>query len=112
MSHNLIAAVDIGGSTPLKDGVYLKSYSNFSQIINPLLKNSLTLAGIIFLALIIFGGLGMIIGAGSNDSKKTEQSKKTITSAVIGFAVVICAYFIIQIIQVVTGLNILNPNTV
>lgn len=50
-----------------------------------------------------------IINAGSNDSKKAAQAKAIITDALIGFAVVFLAYFIIQIIEVITGLNILNP---
>ncbi len=109
MIHNLIAAVSIGNETPLggSNGT-LDSYSNTSQLINPLLRNSLVIAGIIFLALIIFGGIGMIAGAGNNDPKKTEASQKTITSAVIGFIVIFSAFFIIQIIQVITGANILG----
>ena len=107
MKHNLIA-VDIS-QTPLGNGHKLEdTYSSASPLINSLLKNSLTIAGIIFLALILIGGLGMIIGAGNNDAKKAESSKKTLTSAIIGFVVVFCAYFIIQIIQVLTGAKILN----
>lgn len=108
MNHHFIYAVDIGAETQLKDDVTLSSYTSISQILSPLLKNSLTLAGIIFLALIVVGGIGMIASAGSGDQKKAEQSKKTITSAVIGFIVVFCAYFIIQIITVLTGVEILN----
>jgi hypothetical protein len=110
MTHNLLAAVDIGKETPLAYGKSLDFYSNTSQIVNPLLKNFLTIAGIIFIALILVGGLGMIIGAGKNDPKKAEQSQKTLTSAVIGFVVVFCAYFIIQIIQVLTGVKILDSS--
>lgn len=51
-----------------------------------------------------------IIGAGSNDSKKSAQAKTVITDALIGFAVVFLAYFIIQIVETITGLNILNPS--
>ena len=111
MNHNLIAVVNIGKETPLggNNGT-LDSYSNFSQLIGPLLKNSLTVVGIIFLALIIFGGIGMIAGAGNNDPKKAEASKKTLTSAIIGFIIVFSSYLIIQIIEVITGLNILSPN--
>jgi len=111
MSHNLIAVVKIGDATPLGEGKgNLSSYTSLSQIISPLLKNSLTLAGIIFIALILIGGIGMIAGAGSGDQKKAEQSKKTITSAVIGFIVVFAAYLIIQAIETFTGLKILNPD--
>lgn len=83
-------------------------YESVSPLISSLLKYSLMIAGIILLGLILFGGFNMIASAGSGDSKKAEQSKKTITSAVIGFLVVFCAYFIIQIIENITGLNILN----
>lgn len=49
-----------------------------------------------------------IIGAGSNDPKKSAQGQTLVADALIGFAVVILAYFIVQIIEVVTGLNILH----
>lgn len=109
MNHLLLASVDIGKETPLKSGVALETYENTSQIINPLLKNSLVIAGIIFIALIIAGGIGMMASAGKNDPKKAEASQKTITSAIIGFVVVFCAYFIIQIIEVFTGVDITSP---
>lgn len=81
-----------------------------SSLIGPLLKTSLTAAGIIFLCLLIFGGFTLIMNSGSGDSKKAAQSQAIITDAVIGFLVVILAYFIIQVIQVVTGVAILNSN--
>jgi len=83
-------------------------YTSVGPLISSFLKNSLVIAGVILLGLILFGGVGMITSAGSGDSKKAEQSQKTITSAVIGFLIVFCAYFIIQIIETITGLNILN----
>ena len=111
MSHNLIAVVKIGDATPLGDGKgNLSSYTSLSQIISPLLKNALTLAGIIFLALILIGGIGMIAGAGNGDQKKAEQSKKTLTSAITGFVIVFTAYLIIQAIETFTGVPILNSN--
>lgn len=108
MNHNLIATVYIKDTPIGGTKGTLGNYSNISQITNPLLKNSLTIAGIIFVALIIAGGIGMIASAGKNDPKKAEASQKTITSAIIGFIVVFCAYFIIQIIEVLTGVKILE----
>ena len=43
----------------------------------------------LFLALLIFGGITFIISAGSGDSKKADQGKKTITASLIGFIIVI-----------------------
>ena len=109
MNHHFVYAVDIGAETPLGgNNGSLNSYTSISQLLNPLIKNSLTLAGIIFLALILIGGIGMIAGAGNGDQKKAEQSKKTLTSAITGFIIVFAAYLIIQAIETFTGVPILT----
>lgn len=87
-----------------------KTYPSANVIISVILKNSLTLAGIILLGLLIFGGITFIMNSGNGDSKKAQQGKSAITNAVIGFAIVLLAYVIIQIIEKITGLNILNSN--
>ena len=87
-----------------------QTYPTLSVLINNILKNSLTVAGVIFLILLIFGGIMFIINAGSGDSKKAGQAQTIITDALIGFAFVLLSYFIIQIIEVVTGVSILNPS--
>ena len=107
---NQLLAVNIG-ELPLNSTKTInQTYPTTSVFISAILKNSLTIIGILLIALLIFGGLTFIINAGSGDSKKAERSKSILTNALIGFLVVFCAYFIIQIIQVITGLNILNPN--
>ena len=60
------------------------------------------------IVLLIFGGISLIINAGSSDSKKAAQAQQTVSSALIGFAVVFSAYFIIQIISLITGVKILD----
>lgn len=77
-------------------------------LFNLLLKNSLTIAGLIFLFLLLLGGLMFIIGSGSGDPKKTQAAGCLLTTTLIGFAIVLTAYLIIQLIEVITGLNILN----
>jgi len=110
--NHLLAQVEIGKNLIDASGDSSQNigakYTTISPLISSLLKNSLVIAGIILLCLILFGGFGMLASAGSGDSKKAEQSKKTITSAIIGFIIVFSAYFIIQIIQITTGFNILN----
>jgi hypothetical protein len=85
------------------------TYSSTSVLISIILKNSLVLASIILLGLLIFGGLTFIMNAGSGDPKKAGQGRTAVTNALIGFAIVLLAYSIIQIIEVITGLKILNP---
>jgi len=84
-----------------------QSFDTPGAFISILLKNVFTLAGLILLVLLIFGGLTFIIGAGSGDPKKAEQAKTTITNSLIGFLIIFTSYFIIQIIELLTGLFIL-----
>lgn len=108
--NQYLLAVNIS-DTPIGDSNTLgNAYSSVSPLISSLLRNSLTLAGIILLILLILGGFGMIASAGASDPKKASQSQKTITSALIGFIIVFCAYFIIQIISYITGVEILNSS--
>jgi hypothetical protein len=109
MSSFSVLAVEIGENTPLGNGFFLgKEYSNLAVLIQVILRNAFTVIGLLLLILLIYGGLMYIIGAGDGDSKKAAQAQSTITDALIGFAVVFLAYFIIQIIQLITGINILN----
>jgi len=108
MNHNLLA-FNIGDATPLSSGRNLSSYTSFSDIINLILGNAVVFAGIILVALLIFGGLTFIINAGGGDPKKADQGKKTITASLIGFVIVVFAYLIIKLIEWATGLDILNP---
>lgn len=84
------------------------TYSSSGNLISVILKFSLTIAGVILLGLLIFGGIAVIMSAGSGDSKKAAQGKSAITNALIGFIVVFGAFIIITIIEKITGLNILN----
>lgn len=107
--NNLLALVDIGKKIKTSNSGTLESdYSSISPLISALLTNALTIASVIFLFLLIFGGIMFIASAGSGDEKKSGQAKSALTSALIGFVVVFCAYFIIQIIEVITGVQILN----
>jgi len=104
-----VFAFDIGQAIKL-DGVNQLSdtYKNTGTLVNIIVKNGAVVAGIILLALLIVGGLMFIIGAGSDDLKKVQNAQNIIVSALIGFSVIFLAFIIIQIIEVITGLNILN----
>ena len=81
-----------------------------SQLISVLLPNVLILAGVIFFGLIFFGGFSMIAGAGKESSAQDKaKAQAAITYGVIGFLLVISAFFILQIVGTVTGINFINP---
>lgn len=83
------------------------NYPNVASLVTIILKNSLTVAGVILVGLLVFGGVSYIAAAGEADQKKLAAAQDTLTSALIGFLVVFASYFIIQIVQVITGLTII-----
>lgn len=89
-------------------GTLHSTYGSTGVLISNILKISLTAAGIILIGLLIFGGIAVIMSAGSGDAKKAQQGKSAVTNALIGFAIVFGAFLIIQVIELITGLNILN----
>jgi len=76
---------------------------------NAIITGAISVAGIILLFVLISGGIGMISGAGKNDPKAVETGKKAATSALIGFVVVFMAYWIVKLIESITGLSLISP---
>jgi len=102
-------AIDLGQEFWLKEGQGIKGshFDSFGGLISLLLPSLYTLAGIILLFFLIFGGLTVILGAGKGSDEQIEKGKKILTSTLIGFLVVIFSYWIIEILQIVTGIPIL-----
>lgn len=81
-------------------------YSGAGSLVNNLLPNIYIAGGVIIFFMILFGGFTIIANAGNAD--KIKDGSKTITSAIMGLLVLFGSYWIIQIIQTVTGVNILS----
>ncbi len=86
-----------------------QKFPTVGKLISTLLPNIYILAGLLLFLLLIFGGFGIIMGAGGDDPKKTGQGKQAVTAALIGFLIIFVSYWIIQIIEVLTGVNIFHP---
>ncbi len=85
-----------------------KTFSSFGAIVSVVVRNAVVLAGIISFLLLILGGFGVIVGAGSGDTKKLEQARKTVTGAVTGLIIIVTSVLIVQLIATVTGSQILK----
>lgn len=115
MDYTRVVYTNPMATTPISLGKALKfqgtatadtAYSGVGSLINNILPNIYIAGGIVIFFMIIIGGFTIIANAG--DSHKIQEGTKTITSAIMGFAVLFASYWIIQIIQVVTGVPILN----
>jgi hypothetical protein len=87
-------------------GLLAKSNFTLSEIISSLLPYIFTLAGLVLFIMLIMGGFGMLTSAGSPDKMKAAQGK--ITSAVIGFVIIFISYWLMRILEIVFGLNLLG----
>lgn len=86
-----------------------KTFATFGDLVNVIVRNAFMLAGVITFILLIFGGIGVIVGAGSGDTKKLEQGKKTLTGALAGLLIVVTSVWLVQILEKITGINLLSP---
>jgi hypothetical protein len=98
----------IFAQVPLKEIAPAKNFNTFADVVNVIVKNALVIGGLILFVVLVFGGLSVIMGAGAGDSKKMESGKKAITGAVIGIIIIVTSVWIIQIIEKLTGINILQ----
>jgi hypothetical protein len=87
---------------PTKDNGFL----TLGSLVNVLLPNILTIAGIIAFLAVIVTGLKVISSSG--DAKAQESSKGAFTAAMIGLIIIFGAYFFIQIFETITGIPLLQ----
>lgn len=66
----------------------------------------LVVAGIIFFFMLVLGGLRWILSGG--DKGSTEQARSQITAALIGLVIIFSAWAILNLIDVVFGVNLLE----
>ncbi len=100
--------INLGDCLNFQNSTANQAYPNFASLINNILPNLYIAASLIIFFFIFLGGFTIIANSGNPD--KQNEGKKTITGALIGFLIVILSYFIIQIIEIITGIPILHSN--
>lgn len=90
------------------DSPWGKDDFTIGKLVSVVVSNAVVFAGIIMFVLILIGGVGVMVSAGKNDPQGAAKSKTLLTSAVVGFIIVFASYWIIKIIEIITGVPILN----
>lgn len=101
-----LAQIDIGKTffgTELGSTHPLQQLTGIGALVSLFLKASFALAGLLILFFIIFAGFQIIVGAGQNNPEAAKKGKEAATAAVIGFVIIFVAYWIIRIIEIITG---------
>jgi len=82
-----------GICTPGQTSCDISSLSDIVLLLQNLIQIALTLAGVLAVAFIIFGGIQYITSSG--DAKRVEGAKNTLVNAVIGLVLAALAYVIV-----------------
>ncbi len=62
------------------------------------------LVGVAIFIMFVVGGFSFIFSGG--DQKKLEKARGTLTNAIIGVVVIVCAYLILLTIKALTGVDV------
>ena len=90
-----------GSSHPLANG----ELTGVSLVVSLVLKIAFAIAAISLLVFTVIAGISLIAGAGQSNPEKLEKGKSAIMSALIGFIVVLVAYWIVKLIEQITCLT-------
>ncbi|KPJ70296.1 hypothetical protein AMJ51_02370 [Microgenomates bacterium DG_75] len=86
----------------------LTSSTTLGGIITSILPNIYVISGIILFFFLIGGGLMFIISAGRENPEGAARGGQIITMSLVGFLIIFASYWIMQIVQIVTGIDILG----
>lgn len=84
------------------------SLSNLEDVYSNVVKYAFGIAGIVLFILLIMAGFRFITSGG--DPKAVEGAKRTMTSALFGFIIILVAYLILVIIKLITGVDVTKFN--
>jgi hypothetical protein len=94
LSNKLVAynIINNGGANTTAGEAGISTDSSITSIVGTVVSALLGLLGVIFLGLIIYGGITWMTAEG--DEGKVESARNTISSSVIGLIIVLAAYAI------------------
>lgn len=107
-TDSLIAQINLGEAYKLRvDGPPVAEvYGTPADLINALLPNIYVFAGILLFVFIFAAGFKMVMNP--SDKKSAEEGKKAFFYAIGGFILLIASFWIMQIIGVLTGVDVLG----
>ena len=105
-----VMAVDIGKVFKINNSQGIgeaTAYQSIGGFVSAILPNIYVVAGLILFFLFLGGGFAII--ASSDNPEQKGKGAKAVTAAVIGFLIIFLSYWIIQIIEKITGVKIFQP---
>jgi len=78
-------------------------FPDVGTIVNTLVQPIVVIAGLIFFFTLVFNGVKMAFNSG--DQQVFENAKKYVSTSLKGLIIVFCAFWVVQIIAFLTGVN-------
>ncbi len=104
VAQNAINFDDLQNAVPSLKPLFKGGASQVNPIISEVLKYIYVIAGLLLLFYLIYGGFHMMTAA--NDEKGLVEAKGKITNALVGFLILFLAYWIVQIMEYILGIQI------
>lgn len=83
-------------------------YQTIGSLISTILPNVFVAAGLILFVILIFGAISFITA--SDSPEKKGKAAKTIGTTIVGFVIIFVSFWLIKLIEALTGINIFQPN--
>lgn len=109
--NNLLAQGDLqkiesSAFSGLVTGPALHVGTNLGDIVTKAIPWIFTIAGMLLLVYLIFGGLQLMLARG--EPKETAAAKAHITNALTGFIIIFVAYWVTQLVGLVLNIGKIN----
>jgi hypothetical protein len=97
------SGINLGDCLKLSNGVRVSQvYDEPAFLVNLIVRNVFVIGGVVIFLLIFYAGFKFI----QDTTKGKDEAKKIITAALVGAITMFSAYWILQIVQVLTGVNV------
>ena len=98
-----LADVKIGEVWQLSGENGKTGFGTLGDLVSSFLPKILVIGGIIFFIMVIVSGFSILGGAGSDDAAKKAKWHQVLTYAAVGLVIMFGAFWILQIINFITG---------
>ena len=104
--YNFLSTVYAGALLPSGDDVAAPTGTTVEDILAFAVTALIAVAGLIFIIMLLIGGLRWILSGG--DKAATESARGQVTAALVGLVIVFSAYAIVLLLNTIFGINILE----
>lgn len=97
---NMVYAIELSELSPST----ITTFGKFTEVI---VQNMFVIAGIVALFIMVLSGFTIVLSSGN--PKQAEKGKAALTGAVVGLLLIFASFWIVQLIEFITGIQILSP---